>query len=221
MGDISRLYNRARFIIKIDGFPGLLKRGFAYLLPRIYQSESVYLYKHPTDLHLDEAGCRPRRQDVEFKVIRTNQEADLLPPDYTDIREVMFDAETMLDKGAIAICLYIGRNLAHISWLAVNQEARDCVDSLPYEVKFSEKQACTGKTYTDPRYRGQNLMVYGNYLKLQYSREIGMLSLHHAIGVKNIASQKGYKKFNPVIYARGRYLKLFNIKIWKEKPLTN
>ncbi|HEX7475283.1 MAG TPA: hypothetical protein VF318_04895 [Dehalococcoidales bacterium] len=221
LGDISRLLNRAQYIIKTDGIIGVVKRGAVYLLPNIFKFESVYLYRHSTGLQLDEANYKPRRQDVEFKVIRTNQEADLLVPNYTDLREIMFDARSILDKGGIAVCLYIGRELAHISWLAVNGEARDSVDEIPYEIKFSEKQACTGKTFTDPKYRGQNLMVYGNYMKLNYLREIGVSSLFHAVGVKNIASQKGYKKFDPTIYAQGRYLKIFNLKFWRQKPLVS
>ncbi len=216
---MKRFWSRARLIAKRDGITGLAKRGYSYFTPRIFRYEHVFLYKNPTRIQMDSSLFQPKRSDVVCKIITSNKEAELTAGDYTDIREIMFDAENILDKGGTAVCLFIGRNLVHISWLGLNQKSRAVIDNIPYEIDFSQKSACTGKTFTDPEYRGQNLMVYGNFKKLEYLRENGIDFLYHTVGVDNIPSQKGYGKFKPVIYAELRYFYLLGIKYLKEKKL--
>jgi hypothetical protein len=216
---LSKYLEKAKSIIKNEGCGSLLKRAYSYYRPRLFRYEHVYLYLHPVNIELDPALFKPRRDDVECLIIYSHTEADRSAVDHVDLREVVFDARNILSSGGVAVCLYIGRDLAHISWLALNQESRNWVDELPYKIDFSEKRAVTGKSYTDPKFRSQNLMVHGNYQKLKYLKEQGILFLHHAVGVDNIASQKAYSKFSPVIYAEATYLKIFCLKFRKEKPL--
>jgi L-amino acid N-acyltransferase YncA len=101
----------------------------------------------------------------------------------------------------------------------MNEEAKKCFDVLPYRVDFSGKQACTGGTWTHPKYRGKGLMGYGYYKRFEFLREKGFKSSRNGVEVGNTASNKVHARFGPRIYGRGRYLKVFGWKSWKEMPL--
>jgi RimJ/RimL family protein N-acetyltransferase len=102
----------------------------------------------------------------------------------------------------------------------MSQEAKDSFDSLPYQVNFADKQACTGGTWSNPNYRGKGLMVYGYFKRFEFLRERGFESSRNAVDEGNIASQKAHAKFGPKIYAKARYLKILGWRRWKETPIN-
>jgi len=66
--------------------------------------------------------------------------------------------------------------------VALNEEAKNTFDFIPYEVYFSNNQACTGGTETVPEYRGRGLMVYGYFERFKFLREMGFQQVrlrHH------------------------------------------
>ena len=115
----------------------------------------------------------PKIQDFTFKIVSTNQQADELATEGIDFRSNFINARRGLDKGALAFCIFVERELAHIGWVAMTEEAKNTFDSLPYQVDFSNKEACTGGTVTIPKYGGKGLMVYGYFKRLQFLKERG------------------------------------------------
>ena len=216
---LSDFVDRARYIIKTDGVIGLIKRSYLYFLPSVFSHHHVYLYEHGLEDWAEE-NFLSRLPNVVCKIVQSNEEADQIAKTYVDFREQFFKARDNLNKGAVAVCLYVGSNLAHISFLALSPQAKTACDAIPYTVNFSDRQACTGSTFTDPTYRGQNLMTYGCYKKFQYLRQRGITSVRHAIDINNAASQKVYRKFNFTVYARARYLKILMFKYWRVTPMA-
>jgi len=161
---IVQYAQRARYILETDGIINLIKRGFIYFMPRVFSYYRVYLYETQLE-DWDEANFLPRIENVECKIISSNEEADQVAEKYVDLREIYFNAREYLNKGGVAVCLFWGKNLVHISWIAFTAEAKKACDNIPYKVNFSQRQACTGGTFTDPGYRGQKLMLYGCYKK--------------------------------------------------------
>ena len=162
----------------------------------------------------------PKIQNFTFKTISTNQQADELVAGGFELGSQITMMRRRLDRGAIAFCIFIERELAHIGWVALTEEAKELVDAFPYKVDFSNGEACTGGTWTHPKYRGNGLMVYGYFKRFQFLREKGIRVSRNVVAKSNIKSQMAHAKFGPKIRGEARYLKILWRRFWWEKPLT-
>jgi len=212
------LLRRAKEIFQTEGLLPLLRRGSVFLAGYFFRYDNYYLYEH-TIKERNEADFLPKMQDFTFKVITTTRQADELAAAGFNFGTHHPNARRDLDKGAAAFCFFINGELAHFGQVAMNEAAKNTFDSVPYQVNFSAKQACTGGTWTNPKYRGRGLMVYGYFKRFEFLREQGIETSRNGVEVGNIASQKAHAKFGPRIYGRGRYIKLFGWRHWKEMPL--
>ncbi len=213
------MLKRAREIFQTEGLLALLRRGFIFLLGYLFRYQRYYLYEHTLE-ERNEADFLPKTRDFTFKMITTRQKADELAAAGLDFGTRHPNERSKLDNGAVAFCFFINGELAHIGLVAMNEAAKNSFDSLPYQVNFSARQACTGGSWTNPRYRGRRLMVYGYFKRFEFLREKGFKSSRNAVDVGNIVSQKAHSKFGPKIYARARYLKIIGWKSWKETPIS-
>lgn len=220
---LAALASRTRCILRTEGAGALLSHalGFVgFLLRRVYRRQDVYLYVHnlvprPRDKFL------PRLESYDLRIVHSNEEADrLVVEGLEDFRSVfVFSPRHLEKKGTSAFCVYVGSELAHIGWVALDEESKRCIDPLPYRVAFGERQACTGGTHTLPKYRGRGLMAYGYYERLEYLRERGYVSSRCAVAVTNVASQKAHARFAPEILGVGRYRRLLRWSKWSEELL--
>jgi RimJ/RimL family protein N-acetyltransferase len=180
----------------------------------------VYLYEHTMKVR-SETEFLPAMQDYVFKIVSNNQQADELGQNgFQDFRQRWQTARRGLETGGKAFCVFSGRELAHIGWVATTNEAKDTFDLLPYRIDFSSHEACTGGTWTSPKYRGQGLMKYIYFKRFQYLRENGIKISRNAVDVGNVASQKVHARFGPRIYSRARYLRLGKWYLKKETPIS-
>ena len=218
------LFRRARYVLKTEGLGVLLGRGFSYLrrylARKIFRSGSYYLYEHMTKERL-ESDFMPKIDNFTFHLVSSQQEAEKLAADGLDLLSQSVGVERKLEKGAIGFCFFVGQELAHEGWVALTEGAKRQVDSLPYHVDFLNNEACTGATYTKPKYRGKGFMAYSYYKRLDYLRERGVAKSRNAVQIRNIASQKAHAKLEPSICARARYLKILCWEFWRETPLTD
>jgi len=166
----------------------------------------------------NESDFLPGINDVTFHMVTTNEQADELAKIGFDCRSYSIYARKRLDKGTIAFCLFVGKELAHIGWLASTPDAKNTFDTHPYQVDFGNGEACTGGSYTFLKYRGHGLMKYGYYKRLEYLRQIGIKRSKNVVNINNIASQKAQAVFNPEITVRAVYLKILWWQFWKEMP---
>lgn len=158
----------------------------------------------------------PRIRNLALKIVSTNQQADGLTADGLELRPTDRDK---LDKGGIAFCIFVERELAHIGWVAMTEEAKKSLDELPYQVDFSNNEAITTRVWTKPKYRGMGLQVYSYFKRSQFLKERGIVAARAVIHTSNIASQTAYGKFGPNLLAKARYIKILGWQFWKEKPL--
>lgn len=219
MRRLADLSKRALDILRTEGAMSLFRRGFEFVKPYFWARGTYYLYEHSLQ-EMNEADFLPKVQNATVRIVSSNSEADMLAAEGFEFRSRFVNSRQMLDKGAIAVCIFVGREIAHITWLAISKIAKNTFDSLPYKVNFSNKEACTGGTVTVPKYRGLGLMGYGIFKKFQYLRELGIQKVRHAIRVDNMASRKPYEKFDSKIYAKAYYAKIFYCRWWREIPLT-
>jgi GNAT superfamily N-acetyltransferase len=221
---IRLLVKRAFTLLKKEG-PGQLLRQFLafarYLWHRWFLRRTVYLYEH-TFVARDRSNFLPRLESWELRVMTSNEDADRVAAEgFDDYREAFVFAHRSLDAGAVAFCVYVEKELAHVGWLAVDAKGKSVVDKFPFHVAFEQGQACTGGTYTMPKYRGKGLMPYGYYERFEYLRARGFTSSRNSVAVDNVSSQKAHTKFNPTIYAIGRYRKFLWWTSWRTEELPN
>ncbi len=152
--------------------------------------------------------------------MHSSEDADLVAAEgFEDFRETFVFAPRCLEMGAVAFCVYVGKKLAHVGWLAVDARGKNVVDRLPFHVSFDEGQACTGGTHTIPRFRGKGLMPYGYYERFEYLRSRGFTSSRNSVDVDNVASHKAHARFNPTIYGIGRYRRVLWWTSWRTEEL--
>ena len=218
---IFKLIGRPKQIFQINGFLSLLRQQFS-LLTRGYffQHGQFYLYEYNLN-ERNEADFLPKIENFTLNIIYSNQQADeLVRNGFDDFRSKTIEARQGLDKGAIAFCVFIERVLAHTGWIAMNEEAKNIFDPLPFKVDFSNGEACTGGAWTNPKYRGSGLMSYVFIKRLQFLRGRGIAVLRCSVSKNNIAPQRLHTNLDATIYAEASYLKLLWWQTWKEKPLS-
>jgi hypothetical protein len=218
MGNLGFLLRRAREIYQTEGLLPLLRQGLLFLIGYLFRYENYYLYEHTLRAR-DEADFLPKARDFALKIVTTRRQADELAAGF-DFGSHLLSARPKLAKGAVAFCLFVGGELAHIAWLAMSQEAKDSFAPLPYRVNFADRQGCTGGAWTHPRYRGKGLMVYAYFKRLQFLREKGFKSSRNAVNVANLISRRAQIRLAPRIYAKARYLKILWWDSWRETPVT-
>lgn len=204
---------RARQALQRGGPLGLMAAVFRqYVLD--YRRFYLYERSHPS---WPEEEFRPRLDSFEECFITSNHEADALARSHEDLRDAIPQARRGLDKGAVAFCVYVGRELAHVAWLATSEDGRRALDHLGFEVRFDRGEAWTGSAWTAPAYRGLGLLTYGSYRRFQHLSHAGFHRSRGAVETDNIASQRTNEKFNPRIYATGRQWRLFRWRKWSER----
>jgi RimJ/RimL family protein N-acetyltransferase len=215
---LDTVLERAKAIIQAEGWVALFRRGGAFLFNRLLHYGIYYLYELKVE-ERHQAELRPRIQDFTFEIVPTTQRADELLARGFRFRSSKGIERERLDKGAVAFCIFIGKELAHIGWVAMNEEARNSIARLPIRIDFSGNEAFLGGVWTNPKYRGMGLMTYSAQKRVQFLTEKGIIIVRNAIATGNIAPQKAIAKIGFNCYARARYLRFLWLTFWKEKRL--
>jgi hypothetical protein len=209
---------RGEGLLKEEGPFCLLKKGMTFLGHYFFENQTYLVYEYAIKKR-NEAEFQPRLRDYCVHVICNNRQADDLEVKGFKFRSSYIYARTNLDKGAIAVCIFVGRELAHISWVALTREAKQFIDYIPFQIDFANNEACTGSALTFPKFRGSGLGAYGFFMKLEILRQMGIKIARCSVAANNIASQKSLAKFDPKIKSTGRYLRILWWHSWKEIPV--
>jgi len=222
---LKSLFSQGKHIYQNEGSVSLLKRGLAFASSLIFEYQTYYLYMEPLEgLRLpNEVDVRPEVEGLTFRIVTTNREADELEADGFEFRSQVVNAREKLDKGATAFCIFVGRELAHIGWVALSQEAMDSLGAPPYKVDFSDHEAYDGGIWTKPKYRRMGIHVYETLKRLEFAQHKGTRTRRYVIASDNVAIQKGRILRGtlplPGPHAEGRLLRILWWKSWREKPL--
>ena len=183
----------------------------------VVDSRSFYLY----DCRLrvwPETRFGPWPDGFDECFVEGNEAADRVSAERCDFRDIVPHARRALDCGAVAFCLYHGRDVAHVGWLATSQAARRALDPLGFELRFDRGEAWTGAVYTVPRFRSRGLLTYSIVRRFDYLRDAGFSSSKFAVETSNVTSHRVQLRFEPRIYAIGHLFKLFSWRRWSESP---
>jgi hypothetical protein len=196
--EMTVLFKKARNILQTEGLKALIGRGFKR---GFYEHQIYYLYEHSLK-DRDEANYQPRIKDFIYMIISTRQEADKLIFNGFDFHPGVTNIRQRLDKGAVAFCVFMEKDLASIGFIAMTQKAMDGLNQPPYKVNFSTGEACTGGGWTNPNYRASGLATYVYFKRLQALKERGKVIARAAVTQDNTVSHKMHARFTPkIIYA--------------------
>jgi hypothetical protein len=214
-------FRRGKDILQTGGLTALVKRGLLFMMRLFFEYETYYLSEsYIADAqNANKADFMPRIDNFTWKVIHTNLEADALEAGGLEFRSQFPTARGRLDKGATAFCIFVGKELGSISWVAMNEQAQASLSEPPYRVDFSNNEACTGAFWTNPKFRRMNLGGYASFKRRQYLLERGILTTRGAFAKWNTIAPKAFR-FTQNIYAEARYFRFLWWQSWKEKPLT-
>lgn len=216
------LLSRAKYLLTHQGLPTLIKNGASFLLRSVFSCGTFTLYEHPI-IEFDEKKHLPRINDVTFVIVSGEEQVrELADQGFENIcrTRLVPDPRKCLASGAIAFCFFVDKELAHIGWVGLSEEAKNSFDDIPYFVDFSHGQACTGGVVTIPKYGGNGLMAYNYYKRLEFLRQKGYKTSRNAVRKGNTVSEKMNGKFAPRIFTEARLIKLFGKRIyWKQTPL--
>ena len=219
MHRLAQLFGRVKHILRTEGLLSLLGQGFAFLAGCVFRYETYYLVERRLE-EMNGADFMPRIEDFTFRIVSTTQEADELVANGFEFRSSDGVRRERLDRGAIALCVFIGRELAYIGWIAMNEEAQRSISDIPLQVDFSNSEAFSGGVWTNPKYRSRGLGTYGSFKRIQFLVEKGILKSKGVVTASNATSQRVAGRLGYNIYAEARYLKLLWWKSWKEKAHT-
>ena len=215
---LETLYKRGKYILRNQGMAAFFKQGFSFVTNRFLGYGTYYLYEKDLTPGSIEIEVSPK-VDCTARVISSPDEFDELLREGYDVKAMNF--RPALQKGALAFCLFVGRALASVTWVALSEEAKEHIDYLPFKVNFQAGEVCSGASYTDPTYRGKGLLAYTYSYIFPHLAGKGIRKDKFSIDVSNIASQKAHARLSPVVTGRARYLKILWWRSWKERPIED
>ena len=211
---LRHLIDRAGHILKTEGLASLLRRGFRFLVGSFFCYRTFYLYETTPKnlLTVNGTDLKPKIDNFTLKIVSTNQEADRLEAEGFEFSLRRYDSKQRLNKGGIAFCFFVGRELAHIGWINMTKQTMNS----RLKVDFSNNEVCGGRASTNPKYRRMGFGQYSSLKRRQFAFSKGKTVYRSYINKWNIASQGSTDKFASK-YGEGRYLKIMWWKFWKEK----
>jgi len=193
----------------------LIRRAYFFFRPYFFLRGKYYLYECIPE-ETSYVDLNPRIRNLDCYIVSSNPEADNLAAQGFDFRPRVVNARKNLDKGAVALCIFVDRKIAHMTWIALTQPARSSCDRLSYSVFFHGGEACLGGVFTLPEYRRRGLMKYGCYRTLQWLRDKGVTKVRFAVSIRNIFAQRAFDHFPTYIYGRARFLQFLWLRFYKE-----
>ena len=137
-----------------------------------------------------------------------------------EFRSLVPNARERLDRGAVALCIFVGSDLGNMAWVATTEEARECIGESPYRVDFTNHESCWGGIWTNPKYRRLGLRRYARFKLDDFLLSVDVVRSRGAILKSNIAAITSRPEHFPPPYAEGRLLRILWWKSWRERPLS-
>ena len=215
---------RVKTILKTEGLLPLLRVALLFLTRYLFCYETYHLFEFQHDPAINPDDFKPSIPNLSHYFVTTNQQADELTTQFDDFRSYCINARERLDSGAVALCVFSGRKLAHMEWIATSEAAKRTFNDMPYRVDFANKEACYSDV-TIPEYRGKGIRTYGNNLVIRYLTERGIMTGRAVIRISNqlslstLSLSLNYSEGSRV-YAGARYIKFLCWKFWKETPMN-
>ena len=124
-----------------------------------------------------------------------------------------------LKKQAKAFCIFVDKNLVHITWLALNNESKKFVDDRPMKIDWSNT-GVWGLAYTHPNFR-KNGFYQNTHKQIQkFLLNKNIKFNRFTIKKRNVPSISAMSKFKPKNIAKGYSFHLLKFKFRLSIPIN-
>lgn len=212
----------ARKIRQEDGPIELLKSGFLFAIRPLYERNSFYLTENPLDLTKIQSNLakhKPRIKDEElsFKVISSNQEADDLEAEGYKFRiNPKTPYRRYFNNGLIAFCTFVGQELGAICWIILSQQTQRKCNSPPIKIDYSNHEALPRGAWSNPKYRGLGIFIYTADNRGLYLAQKGVRKLRSADNIRNKVAFSLSHAMGDTQYGKAVSLRILGWRSWKE-----
>jgi len=226
MNRLGKRWEKIKTVVKTEGTGALLKGIGLFMIERVYSHSILSLGKTDwrEELDLNEEAYKPDIDDISFKIIYSNQQADQLEEEGFSFRHYPTDYNyhltcytDWLDKGVIACCTFVGKELGSISWVIPSQKAQDAIKTYPLKVDYANHEVFTRGVWVNPKYRGKGLLRYSHRRRNRYMVKNGMIFAKSTVGYTNLAGRGLQKAFNTKIYGNGHLYRILRLRFWREE----
>jgi len=216
------LFDKALKVYKNEGLLSVITSAFRYFSNKVLLYETYYLVKLTMGY---KQTVQKRRADfadeITSRKIVSNVQADEIAREYEDFRPHAKNARRILDAGGIAICIYVGKELASYAWIATSKNAMKVLSHMPMYVDFDNKEFYVSYDYTIPKYRRKGLRYYKLRHNHKIFKEMGLEFEISAVRTNNYAVIKANSdRPEQMVYAKVRLFKLLGMRFWKETPMN-
>ena len=194
---IRELFRRGKQILHNECFLSLFKwLSFTY--------ETVYIYENT--LHGSSIACKV--DNLRLRLITYPEELDQLLAkgfNFSPYEMSIQQCKERLSRGAIFFCAFVGKELAHGSWIGMSRRSHGDFYAFPMDYGHT---ACIGGTMTVPKYRRKGINVYVYSEIFRYIREKGLSKAVLEIHKDTIAAQSSQAKLGSYVWGTGHHLRL-------------
>ena len=214
------LFRRSEEILQREGLLPFIKRAFLfsvrYLVRFFFSYGNYYIYEKTLN-EMTEFEFTPKTQNPTLKILYTPMEVDELIAEGFDFSSYsnIENLKEGLSKGAMLFGVFIGRELAHTSWVAMNN-ATAIYDPLFQKMNYRDA-GYIGPCNTNQVYRGIGLYPYALTQICKLLKEKGKSKALINTAKSNSSSIRGIIKAGFEISGEARYLKLLFWEFWKER----
>lgn len=214
---ISDLFRVGKDILRRDGLICFIRRVFFFSVRLFYDYQVYYIYQKALNV-TSEGTAMPKIQNSSLNIISNPDQVNELMDNGFDINLDLGTEEVKrrLNEGALLFCVFIGQELAHISWVALTNKAK--MDFIPLYIDY-QNEAYIENCVTTPRYRGMGLYPYTLCQILQFLETKNKTRVKIATQKANTRSIKGITKAGFEIWGSKKLFKILRLAIWKEEPI--
>lgn len=199
---INELLTVAKRILHEEGFISLLKQLF-------YTYRRYFLYEN--SLNSPITDCKV--DNVVLKLISNPIQIEQLLHEgftFSGYHMSIEQCKERLNKGAIMCCAFVGKELAHGSWVATSVKACSDFHLFPMDC---EHTAYVGGTLTIPKYRRKGINVYVHSEIFRYLKDKNLSRAMIAIEKGNVDARNSQSKLGSNIWGSGYYLRLLILEL--------
>ena len=213
---VNVLFRRGKEILQSEGLISFIKQAFR----SFFSYKTYYIYEKKLN-ETDEFRFVPKTQNFALKIIYAPLEVDELIDEGFDFSSYsnIENLKEGLSKGAILFCVFIKKELAHTSWVAMSTNTA-LYDHVFQRINYNKDAGYIGPCDTNPLYRGRGfyphvLSQICNFLK-RNEKTKALVNTSKS----NLPSIRGITKAEFKVCSEVRYLKLlFLWDFWKVKTI--
>jgi hypothetical protein len=218
---LAELIGRAKYIRATEGLLPLLKHALLYFFSYILRFKIYGIRRHfPGAVgRLDPAKFLPRVDRHDLFIVKDNKSADDLESRGFEFRSKVFRAREALDHSAIALIVFVGGEIASITWVGMNSSIQRIFDDPPKKINYASGDALICGAATFPGFRKKGLYTYTLFKALEYLSTSGnekcISFTARGLPIYGISE----KLFGSRLVGHGYWLRIIGMQFFWERPV--